>query len=180
MRKGAKRGIIAIAIVSIVLYFVQFNSPLNINIGGIKWWVEHHNYSYTKDDTKNIYIIIKDGVFIKYKKYNVTRTGEISIEIPKTSEFVVSLDSNSTISYEWDIINKVNSDKVKFERSDYMEPYSILSNIKRVKDGESRERKNLYFKTVDSGNEKIKLKYHNQKLIQTEYEYNVAINIAIK
>lgn len=166
-------------VVLVAIYFIQYFSAININPGGGVWWVKHHHYVNPTDGTKNIYVVVKDGWLLKFKKYNISEKGSININIPKNSEFILSLHANVTIAYRWDILGSTAPKIIEYLGDSYVEPHDYKIHFRQLK-GESPRRQNLWFKSLDKGADKLDLRYRHNETPQNEYHYDITVNLIIE
>ena len=169
-----------IAIVALVtIYFIQYFSSVNINLGEGTWWIKHHYYVNATNGTKNVYVIVKDGWLLKFKKYNINKNGSISIKIPKNSEFILSLHANVTIAYNWEILSNSEPSIIEYLGGSYVEPPEYNIHFRQLK-GESPRRQNLWFKSLNKGSSNLSLRYRHIETPQDEYNYDITVNLIIE
>lgn len=169
-----------IAIVALVtIYFIQYFSTININFGGGVWLAKHHYYVSATDGTENVYVIVKDGWLLKFKKYNINKNGSININIPKNSAFILSLPANVTRSCTWEMLNTPSPNIMKYLGNSYVEPPKYKIHFTQLK-GESSSRQNLSFKSLDKGTDKLDLSYRNNETPQAGYNYDIIVNFIIE
>jgi predicted secreted protein len=178
MRKRIKYIVIAM-VTLVTFYFIQYFSIININFGKGSWWVSHHYYVNATDGTKNVYVIVKDGCLLKFKRYNISKNSSISVNIPKKSEFTLSLPANVTVAYRWERLNNPSPNIIEYLGDSYVDPPEYKIHFRQL-DGESPRRQNLSFKSLDKGTDKLSLRYRHNETPQVEYNYDINLNLIVE
>lgn len=162
-----------------LFYFVQVFSNTNLNLGGINFWSKQHKYLNSKDDSRSIYVVTKNGVFLKFHKYNVRNNETIKISIPINSKFIISLPASGTVAYKWSIDNQDNLNLLKLEDEEY-----TICSINKLnlsnKDGDDSTRKFYYFQTQSVGTNKINLIYSHIENPDKLPKFNISLDILIE
>lgn len=110
-------------------------------------------------------------------QFLINKDGSLDINIPKGSSFILSLPANRTVTYTWNIKNTIENGIIRTDSRSWIE--IPLPRSAKGKDGANYDRQNFYFNTVNSGNEKIVLRYEPQTEQGNEY-FEITFNVKIE
>lgn len=135
-------------------------------------------YSYsTSTDKKFIAVIIYDSENAYIKQYLTNNNETLDLSIPKNSNFLISLPANQTIAYTWNIKNDLKNNVIKFENSSLIKINTPKSE--KGKDGVNYDRQNFYYKSIESGNQNLILRYEHQTEERDDF-FDINLNIIIE
>ena len=131
----------------------------------IKKLLDKQKFELSKDPSvKYLYLAIPENNNIKIEKFELKANETKSLNVHKNKDFVLSFSGNRNINYTWNISNEVDESFIRLKEKSWSKP-SFLSflNMKSNKD-----RYNLYFETLRSGKQALKLRYENSKKKNSE------------
>lgn len=159
------------------------NPPLKYNfafsnIGKLDKLLSNQKFNYSTDiNRKYISVILLENNTAYVEEHIITDGGATDITIPQNTNFIISLHANSTIAYTWNIKNKFNTATIDFIKKTKI---SIPKHLFKPRtDGDDYDRENLYFKSLNKGNEKLVLRYEHKEG-QTAQFFESTLNINIK
>lgn len=165
-----------------ILFDEQDSKSLNYkfkiqDLDNIDKTLQKQKYSYsTNRENKYIAIITYKSKDASMNQYIIDNNGTKELTIPEDTEFIISLDRNSTITYTWNIKNNIDNGIIKLLQQSFID---IPTGTKKPKPGEDYDRQNLYFKSLKSGNEKLVLRYEHNTDPKNEY-FEITLNIKIQ
>jgi len=122
-------------------------------------------------------VIVLDNKKAKVKEYEINNLYPTNISVPQNKEFIISFPSNAMINCTWDVDMKPNSKTMEFVKKTYIK---IPTPRKfHGRDGLNFNRENLYFKSFNSGTEKIVMKYRDNT-DSGVHPYVSTLNIIVK
>ena len=140
--------------------------------------LSNQKYSYsTNIDNKYVAVINYQFKKASIKQYLIKNDGIVDLTINKDSPFVISLPANTTITCTWNIKNSINKGMIKFESRSWIE--IPLPKSKKGSAGDNYDRQNFYFRAIQSGSEKIVMRYEHQTIKNNEF-FEITFNIIIE
>lgn len=148
------------------------------NIDKLDKLLSNQRFNYSTDiNKKYISIILLENNTAYVEEHIVTDGGATDITIPQNTNFIISLDANSTIAYTWNIKNNFNTDTIDFiKKTNIFVPMPLF---KPKTDGDGYDRENLYLKSLNKGNDKLVLRYEHKEGQNTQF-FESTLNINIK
>lgn len=148
------------------------------NIDKLDKLLSNQRFNYSTDiNKKYISIIILENNTAYVVEHIVTDGGITDITLPQNTNFIISLHANSTIAYTWNIKNKFNTATIDFIKKNKISVPKPL--FKPKTDGDNYDRENLYFRSLNKGNEKLVLRYEHREGQTTQF-FESTLNINIK
>lgn len=159
------------------------NPPLKYNFGfgnidKLDKLLSNQRFNYSTDiNKKYISVILLEKNTAYVEEHIVTDGGTTDITIPQNTNFIISLHANNTIAYTWNIKNNLDADTINFGKKTKISIPTPL--FKPRTDGDNYDRENLYFKSLNKGNEKLVLRYEHEEGQNTQF-FESTLNINIK
>lgn len=175
MKKKLTLILIIVFIALLFLYILYFNSETVVYIGKSNTALKNHKYKISSDDSEIAYIIKYNSPITKFEHYKINKNENLDLVISKDTEFIVSLCSNITRPYKWEINQGTDSKILEYKGNNFIEPYDFKFTSQK---GYSNKRQNFNFKAKVAGNEKLVFKYMNTD--NSEVDKELTINIEIK
>lgn len=137
--------------------------------------LKEQKYNYSDSDSNKIIMIIKYNLDkFESVEYTVANNETIKLSLNNDEYLIVSLPSNQTITYSWDIINSIDNNIIKFNHKS-----CIHLSDKDQSYGISYDRDNYYFSVINNGNAYTTFERHS-----TSYEsidnFKFTIDISTK
>lgn len=175
MKKKLTLIVIIVFIALLFLYILYFNSETVVYIGKGNAVLKNHKYKISYDGSEIVYIIKYNSPITKFEHYKINKNEKLDLVISKGTEFTVSLRSNITRPYKWEINQGADSKILEYKGNNFIEPYDFTFTSQK---GYSNRRQNFNFKAKSIGNEKLVLKYMNTD--NSEVEKELIVNIEVK
>jgi len=138
----------------------------------------NQKYCYsTHIDKEYIAIVTYKSKNASMRQYLISKDGIIDLTIPKDSDFIISLHANRTIAYTWNIKNNLDNGVIQFKNRSWID--IPMPESEKGKTGVNYGRQNFYFKSIESGNEKVVMRYEHETEKRNEF-FEVTLNIKIE
>lgn len=140
--------------------------------------LSNQKYSYsTNIDKKFIAVIIYDSKNASIQQYLINNKQILDLVIPKESKFIISLPANRIITSTWNIKNELKNDVIEFLDRSWIEIGT--PKLQKGQEGMNYDRQNFYFKSIESGNQDLVMRYEHQTEEREDF-FEVTLNIIIE
>jgi uncharacterized protein YxeA len=180
MNKKRKFIIITLILIFLVVVCRLILFYSDISIGNLDFAAKYHSYTKEVDGSQEMYIIVKNRYIVKFNKYNVKNNATININMDTNCEFAISLEANSTLAAQWYLLNDSSKNHLRYLGSDFINPVNYGMNWKQTC-GDSNRRKNMYYKSIKKGVNKLKFVYGGINPISNKPNgFHFILNINVK